>query len=102
MIAQLVVDAQVLKNIIQDPRFYKLLPCLVNASERLRAVPATKGGCGRCQKRRLAAENPVLTDVRNCIMRLDEAGRNEFKRLLNTQRVVITAGQHGALASVAF
>lgn len=102
MLDLFIIDNGALKNIIRDSRFDRLLPCLVNARERLAQVPAQATGCGRCSQKRDGTDLAILTDVRNCIVRLAPEQRDEFKRLLNTRRVKIVAGRDGALGAVSF
>lgn len=80
----LVIEDNVIKAMMADPRFTNAIPCLQSGKIELKNVSKK---CGRCSRRRTSLRRKAFNNIRRCLANLAGSQRGQIKKLLGVQRV---------------
>lgn len=78
------IEDSVIRGILADPRYEKVIPCLASGKQALQSVGKK---CGRCSRKRKMYRNQAMQQIKGCIAGLKGQEAKQFKKLLGAENV---------------
>jgi hypothetical protein len=96
----IVIEDSTIVSMVNDERFNKTIPCLMNQAGSVIPAPT---GCGSCARKRAEAARQAIGRVKACIVDMSVDKKNELKQLLNAQKIkLVFATATGQISTVTF
>lgn len=90
--ALVVVEDNMVRMMLADPRFLKAVPCLREGKKKLVNVVRT---CGHCSSRQTVMRKRAMNSIRGCLTGLTGAQRTQIKKLLGAKQIrIVFKGKH--------
>ena len=91
------IENATIDRMAADQKFTDEFPCL----SVVKPVTASRGGCGRCRKRR--AQNNAYSTAKSCLAGMDSIKKLKLKEMLQAEQILITyAGAGGSIIKLSF
>jgi hypothetical protein len=95
-----VIEDSTITSMVNDEKFNKTIPCLINQAGSVIPAPT---GCGSCARKRAEASRQAIRRIKECLAGMSPEKKSELKQLLNAQKVkVVFATATGQITTVTF
>lgn len=95
-----VIEDSTIISMVNDERFNKTIPCLMNQAGNVIPAPT---GCGSCARKRAEGARQAIGRVKACLADMSAEKKSELKQLLNAQTVkVVFATATGQISTITF